>query len=82
MATKAAAAVQTPPLRGKSGTGDLIELVEGWELDAGSGDTDTNTEEREGRRRFEERKDEERMLTERFPVRGRVFEDKGKKRGI
>ena len=82
MATRAAAAVQTPPLGGKSGAGDLIELMEGWELDGGSGDTDTITEERQGCRRIDEREDEERMLTERFPVRGRVFEDKGRKKGV
>ena len=82
MATKAAAAVQTPPLGGRTGVGDLIELVEGWELDGGSGDADTITWEREGRRRTDEREDEERMLTERFPIRGRVFEDKGRKKGF
>ncbi|MCJ1244954.1 hypothetical protein MMC30_002155 [Trapelia coarctata] len=87
MATKAAAAVQTPPLRGRNGAGgDLIELVEGWELDGGSanadGDGDTITEERVGRARGSEREEEERMLRERFPVRGRVFEDRGKKKGV
>lgn len=89
MATKAAAAVQTPPLRGRNG-GDLIELVEGWELDGGSenaggdGDGDTITEERvrRGRGRGSEREYEERMLQERFPIRGRVFEDKGRKKGV
>lgn len=85
MATKAAAAVQTPPLRGRNGAGgDLIELVEGWELDGGSGDGDgdTITEERAGRGRGSEREEEERMLQERFPVRGRVFEDKGRRKGV
>ncbi|MCJ1479809.1 hypothetical protein MMC13_008495 [Lambiella insularis] len=75
MATKAASAVQTPPLGGRRGEGDLIELVEGWELDGESGDTDTITGKRD------ERADEERMLSERFPVKGRVFEDRGKKKG-
>lgn len=85
MATKAAAAVQTPPLRGRNGAGgDLIELVEGWELDGGSGDGDgdTITEERVGRGRGSAREEEERMLQERFPVRGRVFEDKGRRKGV
>lgn len=87
MATKAAAAVQTPPLRGRNGAGgDLIELVEGWELDGGSadadGDGDTITEGRVGRARDSVREEEERILRERFPVRGRVFEDKGKKKGV
>lgn len=75
MATKAAAAVQTPPLGGRVGEGDLIELVEGWELDGAGGDTDTITERTGGR------EDEERMLSERFPVRGRVFEERGRKKG-
>ncbi|MCJ1390009.1 hypothetical protein MMC18_002867 [Xylographa bjoerkii] len=75
MATKAAAAVQTPPLSG-SGPGDLIELVEGWELDGGNGDADTITERRNGRRDTDVT-DEETTLSERFPKRGRVFEDRG-----
>ncbi|MCJ1421374.1 hypothetical protein MMC32_007737 [Xylographa parallela] len=79
MATKAAAAVQTPPLGG-SGAGDLIELVEGWELDGGNGDADTIMERREGRR-SPEMADEERTLSDRFPARGRVFEDRGRLKG-
>ena len=82
MATKAAAVVQTPPLRSTGGAGDLIELVEGWELDGDHGEgvaTITDARARESGR--EDREDEERMLSERFPVRGRVFEDKGNRRG-
>ena len=78
MATKAAAVVQTPPLGG-SGAGDLIELVEGWELDSGSGDANTITERRDGRKDVDPA-DEERMLSERFPARGRVFEDRGRRK--
>jgi hypothetical protein len=85
MATKAAAVVQTPPLGGKSGLGDLIELMEGWELDGGvdpsleaqgsegidGGGTGIGSATDQGER--------ESMLTERFPARGRVFgEDRRK----
>ncbi|MCJ1386109.1 hypothetical protein MMC17_009234 [Xylographa soralifera] len=81
MATKAAAAVQTPPLGG-SGPGDLIELVEGWELDNADGDADTIIERRDGRR-VGDAADEERISSDRFPARGRVFEfeDRGRKKG-
>ncbi|MCJ1294344.1 hypothetical protein MMC34_005902 [Xylographa carneopallida] len=79
MATKAAAVVQTPPLGG-SGAGDLIELVEGWELDGGSGDADIIVERRDDRRGADGA-DDERVLSERFPARGRVFEDRGRKKG-
>ncbi|MCJ1314776.1 hypothetical protein MMC15_000088 [Xylographa vitiligo] len=78
MATKAAAAVQTPPLSG-SGAGDLIELVEGWELDGGNGDADTIIERRDDRRDSGVA-DDERNLSERLPARGRVFEDRGRKK--
>ncbi|MCJ1401841.1 hypothetical protein MMC11_005058 [Xylographa trunciseda] len=79
MATKAAAAVQTPPLGG-SGAGDLIELVEGWELNGDNEDANTITESRNGRSDAAV-VDEETTLNERFPSRGRVFEDRGRKKG-
>lgn len=50
------------------GEGDLIELVGGFELDGGEED---EVEDREG---------QERELAERFPPRGRVFEEEGRKR--
>ena len=77
MAGKAASAIGTPELRGRrvgvgvgAGAGDLIELVDSFELDAGP--LDKGGGEGEGER--------ERGLSERFPPRGRVFEEEGRRR--
>lgn len=91
LAGKAAAAVQTPPLGGIGGVGgDLIELVEGWELESGSrrggrssrapengrarsaGALDIGGGEDGGLNRYQDR---DGRLRERFPVRGRVFQE-------
>ncbi|MCJ1314082.1 hypothetical protein MMC25_007762 [Agyrium rufum] len=70
----------------RNGHGDLIELVEGWELDSslGSGGVSApNSQEGNSSVRSSStlrRLDEDNRLQERFPPRGRVFEDEGRKR--
>ena len=76
LATKAAAVVQPPEGGGSSG-GELIELVEGSEL-GGEDESDRRTI--KGKSSAGDRNEEERLLRERFPIRGRVFEDEGAKR--
>ena len=65
----------TPEEISRSAEGDLIELVEGWELDAAySGD---------GRARGEQGslgRDGAETLAERFPPKGKVFEEEGRRR--
>ena len=76
MATKAAAVVQ--PLEGEARKGgDLIELVESSE---GGGEDESDRGTIRGRTSAGDRDEEERLLRERFPIRGRVFEDEGRKR--
>jgi hypothetical protein len=72
------------PNKGSS-EGDLIELVEGWDI-SGAGDGETGEHGLAGNAEgsFQGgvssiREDEERMLQERFPVRGRVFEEQSKR---
>lgn len=60
LASKAAAVGKTPPLRGMSGVGDLIELMEGWELDGGTESSTSHGIARGPR-------DHEDSLRERFP---------------
>ena len=92
MAGKAAGAIGTPPLKGAGGVGDLIELVDAFELDGAAMDNEVEMvggmggeEQRggaisgfDGDGKKEER---ERELRERFPPRGRVFMEEGKGKG-
>ena len=91
-ATRAAASVQSPKLGGRSGVGDLIELTDAFELEEaeedrhgdGDGDTIRNiAREEEWTGASSSRDEQERMLRERFPPRGRMFEDStSRKKGL
>ena len=89
IAGKAAGAIGTPPLKGR-GAGDLIELVDAFELDESGEDMDGRsgasrdrrvTGEFDGDDEEEGRRERERELRERFPPRGRVFVEEGKGKG-
>lgn len=79
MAQKAVARVQPPAARPGTGTGDVIELTDAFEAgiegDGGRGDGGDGDAASLGLR-AEERS----MLQERFPPRGRVFEESGRKK--
>ena len=80
IATKAQTSLQQPTLGGSSGVGDLIELSEDA-FDLG-GDEDEGEDETEGRRNQItgwSTKQQEQMLRERFPPRGRVFGESSKR---
>ena len=83
LATKAAKTVQPPNPGGKSGIGDLIELSEDA-FEVGDADDDDGGDDRRRRRNTLTSEtmaegvgawsqEQERMLQERFPPRGRVF---------
>ncbi|MCJ1445706.1 MAG: hypothetical protein MMC23_006211 [Stictis urceolatum] len=67
-----------------NGEGDLIELVEGWDSGGPTSETGeynaTGIGEGNGKPGGSSaRDDEERLLRERFPIRGRVFEEQSKR---
>lgn len=76
MAQKAVKSVQPPAARPGTGTGDVIELTDafeaGMEFDVGRGDGNAAS--------LDLRAEERSMLQERFPPRGRVFEESGRKK--
>ncbi|KAL9120873.1 MAG: hypothetical protein Q9187_002574 [Circinaria calcarea] len=88
IAGKAAGAIGTPPLKG-GGAGDLIELVDAFELDEGGEDLTGGSEASRGRvvmggfdgDEEEGQRERERELRERFPPRGRVFVEERKGKG-
>ena len=88
LAAKAANTVQPPPPGGTSGVGDLIELSEDA-FEIGSDDERTNERRRDTVTNANARSDvgvwsaeQERILQERFPPRGRVFaESRSRERG-
>ncbi len=82
LASRAAKSVQPPTTGGRSGTGDLIELSDAFEIgedaDQGiEGMRDENSRASVGR--WSE--DQERLLRERFPPRGRVFAESPRRKG-
>ena len=86
LASRAAKSVQAPVTGGKAGTGDLIELSDAFEVgdDVHRGteggralNRDENTRAEVGR--WSE--DQERLLRERFPPRGRVFAESPRRKG-
>jgi hypothetical protein len=83
LASKAAARVQSPAPGGRSGIGDLIELIDsvemGDEMDEGIANDSAPAI---GKSPTEAWRDEqERSLREHFPPRGRVFGDSTRRRG-
>lgn len=80
IANKAQTSLQQPTPGGSSGVGDLIELSEdAFEL---GGDEDEGADEAEGRRNAItgwSTKQQEQILHERFPPRGRVFGESSKR---
>ncbi|MCJ1485410.1 hypothetical protein MMC06_005584 [Schaereria dolodes] len=86
MATRAAASVQSPRMNGRSGVGDLIELTDAFELEEeedGDGDTIRgNVRNGMWGRGAPEDEEQEKMLRERFPPRGRMFEDSTRRKGV
>ena len=80
IATKASTSLQPPTPGGRSGVGDLIELSEdAFEL---GGDEDEEDEESKGRRNTItgwSAKQQDQMLHERFPPRGRVFDESSRR---
>lgn len=84
LATKAAARVQSPAPGGRSGIGDLIELTDAFEqeddADEGSG---AGSRERPSVKPVTGiwPDEQERMLREHFPPRGRVFGDSTRRKG-
>lgn len=82
LATKAAARVQSPAPGGTSGIGDLIELTDAFELgddndDRGGNKEHSNVEPVLGTWQDEQ----ERILREHFPPRGRVFGESTRRKG-
>ncbi|MCJ1240441.1 hypothetical protein MMC14_008444 [Varicellaria rhodocarpa] len=77
-----AGAMRTPPLRGRStgatSQGDLIELMDSFDLDGASDEGGRRLPRDEGVGMGQE--DRERELRERFPPRGRVFSEEGKRK--
>ena len=74
LATKAAARVHSPAPGGRSGIGDLIELTDAFELGDNTDEHDGNKEHSTMKPMFGSWQDEqERILREHFPPRGRVF---------
>ena len=83
-ATKAAARVQSPAPGGRSGIGDLIELTDAFEQedDADEGGGAGNREHLSVKPPVGTwQGDQERMLREHFPPRGRVFGDSTRRKG-
>lgn len=82
-ASKAVARVQSPAPRGRSGIGDLIELVDS--MDVGDGDNhgiENDNARAAGKSPTEAWRDEqERALREHFPPRGRVFGESTRRKG-
>lgn len=84
-ANKAAARVQSPAPKDRSGIGDLIELTDSFELEE---DADESSRGRDGERPSAEPAagtwpdEQERMLKEHFPPRGRMFGDSTRRKGI
>lgn len=83
IANKAVARVQSPAPGGRSGIGDLIELVDSVEVSDGVNDGIANGDTRTaGTQRTEAWRDEqERSLREHFPPRGRVFGESSRRKG-
>ena len=83
LASKAAATVQPSAPSGRSGVGDSIELSDAFEIGE---DNDELLGPNNGRMDQmglgRSRDDQERLLTERFPPRGRVVEDRSRRKGI
>ena len=77
-----AGAMGTPPLRGRSAVatsqGDLIELMDSFDLNGASDEGGPRPPMDEGVDMEDE--DRERKLRERFPPRGRVFSEEGKRK--
>lgn len=83
LASKAVARVQSPAPGGRSGIGDLIELVDSVELGDGVNDGIKNGDARTGGKTPTEawRDEQERSLREHFPPRGRVFGESTRRKG-
>lgn len=80
LATKAVGRVQSPAPGGRSGIGDLIELTDAFELgddDRGGNKEHSNMKPMMGTWQIEQ----ERILREHFPPRGRVFGDSTRRKG-
>ena len=74
IATKAQMSLQPPTPGGRSGSGDLIELSEdAFDLGADEAEREDENEGRRNRITGWSAKEQEQMLHERFPPRGRVF---------
>ena len=87
LASRAAQRVQAPAAGGRSGAGDLIELSDAFEIGGDAADGEPGSEQggnghgtmgTEARRWTDE---QERLLRERFPPRGRVFEESPRRKG-
>ena len=82
LATKAAARVQSPAPGGRSGIGDLIELTDAVELGDDTNDHRGNKEHQSVKPIVGTWQDEqERILKEHFPPRGRVFGESSRRKG-
>ena len=87
LASRAAKSVQPPAASGRSGAGDLIELSDAFEIgdDAAHGGPEGGRGATGDRSREAEMgtwsDDQERLLLERFPPRGRVFGESPRRKG-
>ena len=80
IATKAQTSLQQPVPRGNDGVGDLIELSEdAFELGGDGSEEIDETDERRNAITGWSAKQQEQMLHERFPPRGRMFGDSSKR---
>lgn len=80
IATKAQTSLQQPVPRGNDGVGDLIELSEdAFELGGDGSEEVDETDERRNAITGWSAKQQEQMLHERFPPRGRMFGDSSKR---
>ena len=78
LATKAAARVQSPGPRGTPAVGDLIELTDSFEIGGGDSNPGPSPAAKPSASAGHD-DDQERMLREHFPARGRVFGESTRK---
>lgn len=81
LATKAAARVQSPAPGSRSGIGDLIELTDAFQLEDESEDCKNRESSTVKPVVGTWKNEQERILTEHFPPRGRVFAESTRRKG-
>ncbi len=78
LASKAANVIEGPPVRGQTEGGDLIELSDAFEIGDDELRNAGNDDDRQAVGAASARQDQENLLRERFPPRGRMLQDEAK----